>query len=104
LMTAFLAPFTTVAAVAGTGSGSASLLGFDTGGMAYGTGMMPKATILPERVLSTKQTAAFERLVDVLDRGDFGGGSTVTIHAPFTVDGSAAGAEAAHDRLLKLMS
>ena len=33
---------------------------YDRGGLATGTGLMPKATIKPERVLSPRQTAAFE--------------------------------------------
>jgi len=78
-------------------------LPFDEGGLAVGTGLMPKATIQPERVLSPQQTASFERLVDVLSAGRFGGGGT-TIHAPFTVVGSERGAREARDRLLALMS
>lgn len=46
----------------------AALDAFDEGGVAYGTGYMPKNTIAPERVLSPRQTAAFESLVPVLDR------------------------------------
>ena len=78
-------------------------LPFDDGGLAVGTGLMPKATIQPERVLSPQQTASFERLVDVLSAGRFGGGGT-TIHAPFTVVGNERGARDARDRLLALMS
>lgn len=44
---------------------------FDDGGVARGAGYMPKGVITPERVLSTRQTQAFERLVDYLD-GDRG--------------------------------
>lgn len=78
-------------------------LPFDDGGLAVGTGLMPKATIQPERVLSPQQTASFERLVDVLSTGRFGGGGT-TIHAPFTVVGNERGARDARDRLLALMA
>lgn len=42
--------------------------GYDEGGIARGTGYMPKNVIAPERVLSPRQTVAFERLIDVLDR------------------------------------
>lgn len=47
---------------------------FDSGGVAHGVGMMPKATIRPERVLSPQQTASFDRLVDWLDRNQGSGG------------------------------
>ncbi|MFD6794522.1 phage tail tape measure protein [Prauserella salsuginis] len=47
--------------------------GYDEGGMASGVGMMAKRTIEPERVLSPRQTASFEQLVRVLDRGGAGG-------------------------------
>lgn len=42
---------------------------YDSGGVAFGGGMIPKLTNRPERVLSPRQTQAFERLVDVLDNG-----------------------------------
>jgi len=38
------------------------LFGFDSGGIARGTGMMPKNTIKPERVLSPRETVAFEKM------------------------------------------
>ncbi|ADD81132.1 tail length tape measure protein [Rhodococcus phage ReqiPine5] len=69
---------------------------FDEGGLAHGVGMMPKATIQPERVLSPRQTAAFERLVDALDRG---GLDRRSIHAPIYVQGSSA-PEKIQDRLI----
>lgn len=47
---------------------------FDSGGVAHGIGMMPKATIRPERVLSPQQTASFDRLVAWLDRNQGSGG------------------------------
>lgn len=47
---------------------------FDSGGVAHGMGMMPKATIRPERVLSPQQTASFDRLVAWLDRNQGSGG------------------------------
>jgi hypothetical protein len=40
---------------------------FDSGGLAMGRGYLAKRTIRPERVLDPAQTAAFERLVAVLD-------------------------------------
>ncbi|MHC9292061.1 hypothetical protein ACRCUN_06310 [Mycobacterium sp. LTG2003] len=43
-------------------------LSFDSGGVARGMGMMPKATIAPERVLSPQQTVLFERMVAALER------------------------------------
>lgn len=80
---------------------------FDDGGIARGVGMMPKATIAPERVLSPSQTAAFERLPASLERLAATlerGGRSTTIHAPFTVTGDARGGEAARDRLLALLN
>lgn len=47
---------------------------FDSGGVAHGVGLMPKATIRPERVLSPQQTASFDRLVAWLDRNQGSGG------------------------------
>jgi TP901 family phage tail tape measure protein len=43
--------------------------GYDSGGLARGAGYIPKLTPAPERVLSPVQTAAFERLVDVMVKG-----------------------------------
>jgi hypothetical protein len=86
----------------GPGSGPGAL--FDDGGMANGAGMLPKATMSPERVLSPQQTASFERLVSVLESGKLGGGTNVTVHAPFTVTGNAEGGQAAANRLLELLT
>jgi TP901 family phage tail tape measure protein len=52
------------------------LVGFDQGGIARGVGMMPKMTHAPERVLSPRQTAAFEQLVAQLTAG--AGGSAAS--------------------------
>lgn len=58
---------------------------YDSGGLARGMGYMPKATPLPERVLSPRQTAAFERLVDAIT-GNGGGQQPLvgqlTVQAP----------------------
>lgn len=81
--------------------GGADLL-FDEGGVASGVGMMPKATIAPERVLSPQQTALFERMVSSLERGK--GTSSTTVHAPITVHGSDRAGRDVQDRLLALMS
>lgn len=85
---------------------AASSAGFDLGGLAYGVGLMPKSAIEPERVLSPRETAAFERLVDALTGGKIGATrGDVTINAPFTmVTDGREGAEQAHDRLLALLS
>jgi hypothetical protein len=58
---------------------------FDEGGLASGIGSLPKYTPRPERVLSPRQTQAFERLVAVLDRqsatdGSSAAGKQVVIH------------------------
>jgi phage-related protein len=59
-----------VTAVAGLAVGAgAALDAFDEGGIASGFGMMRKGVIEPERVLSPRQTASFEQLVHILDRG-----------------------------------
>lgn len=78
-------------------------LPFDQGGVATGMGLMPKATIRPERVLSPQQTQSFDRLVNALTSGKVGS-NTTTINAPFTVVGSERGGREARDRLLALMS
>lgn len=74
---------------------------FDSGGIANGMGMMQKATIEPERVLSPGQTRSFDRLVDILDKKDLG---RTTVHAPFTVKGDARGGEIVNSRLLSLLN
>ncbi|WP_435244959.1 phage tail tape measure protein [Streptomyces tendae] len=43
--------------------------GYDSGGLARGLGFLPKYTPKPERVLSPRQTASFEQLVDLLAGG-----------------------------------
>lgn len=54
-------------------------ISFDDGGVARGVGMMPKATIAPERVLSPSQTVLFERMVAALERGQGGGAGNQTL-------------------------
>lgn len=41
--------------------------GYDLGGMASGLGLMPKYTLKPERVLSPRQTEAFESMLPVME-------------------------------------
>jgi phage-related protein len=86
--------------VLAVGAGAA-LDAFDEGGVAQGTGYMPKNTIAPERVLSPRQTSAFETLVQVLDRGDRGNRTTqigsVNIHGRDPAGQTA-------DRLLSLLN
>lgn len=110
ILSALLSPLT-----GGLGGGIAGIfsallggLSFDSGGVASGVGLMPKATIKPERVLSPSQTTAFEGLPSRLDRlasalENGGTGGQTHIHAPFTVTGGAGGGKAAHDRLLELL-
>ena len=50
---------------------------YDQGGQAIGTGLMAKNVITPERVLSPRQTAAFEQMV----QRDFQGGSNGQVAA-----------------------
>lgn len=44
--------------------------GYDSGGVALGQGYMAKNVIAPERVLSPRQTASFDKLVATLERDD----------------------------------
>lgn len=62
-----------------TSHNKARMLGiFDTGGLARGAGLMVKGP-RPERVLSPRQTEAFERLVDALQREGSAGRLTVNV-------------------------
>ncbi|QBP32685.1 tape measure protein [Mycobacterium phage Cepens] len=73
---------------------------FDSGGLARGAGMMPKATIEPERVLSPRQTELFDRMVAALENGN-GGGRGVVIDG-LTVEGPKA--ERFRENLLELIN
>lgn len=53
--------------------------GYDQGGIARGMGYMPKWTNKPERVLSPRQTVAFERLVGAVANGNVNGGRGPTL-------------------------
>lgn len=74
---------------------------YDQGGIARGVGAMLKNTIAPERVLSPRQTRAFDRLVDALTRvtppvplrllAAAGGGPGPRLSAPAGGDWSGAG-------------
>lgn len=80
--------------------------GFDSGGLALGEGMMPKATIEPERVLNPRQTRNHERLTELLDSGvleRIGNRRSVEVHAPIYLTGSAATAENVQNRLTRLI-
>ena len=50
--------------------------GYDSGGLASGSGLLLKQAISPERVLSPRQTAAFESIVPMLSSLRSGSGST----------------------------
>lgn len=54
--------------------------GYDLGGVASGRGMLAKYTPQPERVLSPRQTAAFEQLVGSLGNGGAGGPTELHVH------------------------
>ncbi|MCB8914020.1 phage tail tape measure protein [Rhodococcus rhodochrous] len=91
--------------IGSVGLGAAAAIdSFDEGGIAHGIGIMPKNTIAPERVLSPRQTASFDRLVDILDGANLsgGGGRTVQIGS-MNVHGTQA-AEKTSDRLLSLLN
>jgi hypothetical protein len=78
---------------------------FDNGGVANGVGMMPKATIRPERVLNPEQTALFARMVSALERNGGGGQSGQTlVQAQIHVDGGPEAGRRVRDSLLELMS
>lgn len=97
----FQAPLNLIGGLLGGLSSLIPGLAFDEGGVASGVGLMPKATIRPERVLSPNQTQSFDRLVDALSSGRT---ATTTIHAPFTVLGGERGGREVRDRLLALMN
>ncbi|AXK88819.1 Phage-related protein [Nocardia farcinica] len=83
------AVFTSALAI---GAGAA-IDAFDSGGVALGKGVMVKDTIAPERVLSPRQTEAFDRLVAALEKG-----GNRTVNAPMTVyEGAGAGARIQND-------
>ncbi|MFG2678297.1 phage tail tape measure protein [Streptomyces sp. NPDC048392] len=52
--------------------------GYDSGGLARGVGFLPKNTPKPERVLSPRQTASFDRLVDLVAQGGMSTGGQFT--------------------------
>lgn len=64
--------------------------GYDEGGIATGKGFMTKNVISPERVLSPRQTQAFERLVPAMDRVALGGVSEDQFMAKTEFDRDAA--------------
>lgn len=73
---------------------------FDGGGLAVGTGVLPKGVVAPERVLSPRETRAFEEMV----RANFGQGTTKReVHATINMYGSSASPHAVRDRLLELV-
>ncbi len=89
---------------AGLLGGIADLWPFDDGGIANGMGWLPKATVAPERVLSPRQTEAFEQMV-AANFGNTTAGYNRTVHAPMTV--IQAGPNTAHeikDRLVSALS
>lgn len=89
--------FTSLLAV---GAGAA-IDAFDEGGVARGTGMMPKNVIAPERVLSPRQTTAFETFVGLLDRG--GPGNRTVQIGSINVSGRDPAGQT-NDRLLALLN
>ncbi|TCN51781.1 phage-related minor tail protein [Rhodococcus sp. SMB37] len=91
--------------IGSVGLGAAAAIdSFDEGGVANGIGIMPKNTIAPERVLSPRQTASFDRLVDLLDARGIGGGGNKSVHVgSVNVHGTQA-AEKSADHLLSLLN
>jgi phage-related protein len=70
---------------------------YDEGGRANGTGLFAKGINAPERMLSPRQTEAFEKLVELLENGSIGGSPVVHNHFPAT---TGAAAEEAANRFL----
>ncbi|WP_409428379.1 hypothetical protein [Mycobacterium sp. SMC-11] len=90
-----------IAAVLAALFGTAAV--FDDGGLAVGTGLMPKATVAPERVLSPRQTESFDRLVAAITNSNAGApAGNRTIHAPIAVYGSESAAHEIRDLLEKI--
>lgn len=93
---------------AGLFGGAASLipgLPFDNGGVANGTGMMPKATIAPERVLSPQQTVMWDRMIAALEKGNtLGGNRTIEVHAPITVQGGMDAGKSVQESILDMVN
>ncbi|MBV9919264.1 MAG: hypothetical protein JOY78_00195 [Pseudonocardia sp.] len=99
LFSPFLALIGGMSTVAGPG------LTYDEGGIASGTGLMPKAILSPERVLSPGQTALFDRMVAALERGHHNTAtSNMTVSAPITMYGSSATPQAVSTHLLSALS
>lgn len=73
----------------------------DRGGMAFGKGLMLKDTIDPERVLSPRQTVAFEQLVGMLGSAPFAAGIGATL--PTAVPESTTAVEAKLDELIAVL-
>ena len=84
-----------------------SIIPFDDGGVAVGTGFLPKATIAPERVLGPSTTRSFDRLVDLLDKngaqGVAGGNRTIYVGG-ITVQGDQRTAERIGAQLTDLLT
>lgn len=73
---------------------------FDGGGLAVGKGVLPKGVVAPERVLSPRETRAFEEMV----RANFGQGTLKReVHATINMYGTSASPHAVRDRLLELV-
>lgn len=77
-------------------------LAFDDGGLAHGMGMMPKATIAPERVLSPRQTQNHERLTSWLDRNTASLTRSVSV-GDIILNGAKATPEQVNQSLLRLL-
>lgn len=72
---------------------------FDGGGVAVGKGILTKGVVEPERMLSPRETQAFEQMV----KDNFGRGAKREVHATINMFGSSASPNAVRDRLLELV-
>lgn len=78
-------------------------LAFDEGGLANGMGMLPKATVEPERVLSPRQTSLFEEMVRANFGANAGSSKSVTVEGGIHLHGAQATPEAVRDSVMALL-
>ncbi len=77
-------------------------LAFDDGGLANGMGLLPKATVEPERVLSPRQTSLFEEMVRANFGANAGTSKSVSV-GDIILQGAQASPEAVRQSILDLL-
>ncbi|MEN4449981.1 hypothetical protein [Mycobacterium sp. SM3041] len=78
-------------------------LAFDEGGVANGMGMLPKATVEPERVLSPRQTSLFEEMVRANFGANAGTSKRVTVEGGIHLHGAQASPDEVRRSILALL-